>query len=61
VRNTNRWTPDGPPEPYALAVVLERDGDHRPLYVELRVALDAQVRSTIREEVPVEGQIELRR
>jgi hypothetical protein len=39
VRNINRWAVPGDRQRYALAVVLERDVDHRPLYAELRAEL----------------------
>jgi subtilisin family serine protease len=39
VRNINRWATPGDRQRYALAVVLERDADHRPLYDELRAEL----------------------
>jgi hypothetical protein len=41
VKNTNRWDTPGAKQEYALAVVLERDHDHTPLYAELRARLEA--------------------
>lgn len=41
VRNTNKWAITGESQRYALAVVFERDGDHRELYAELRAQLEA--------------------
>jgi hypothetical protein len=40
VKNTNRWHALGEHQTYALAVVLERDHDHAPLYAELRARLE---------------------
>lgn len=47
VRNVNRWSPEGVSEEYAVAVVLERDDDHRPLYAELRAQLEQQLLATV--------------
>ncbi|HLV58718.1 MAG TPA: S8 family peptidase [Natronosporangium sp.] len=41
VRNTNRWDLPTARQRYALAVVLERDPSHSPLYAELRAQLEA--------------------
>ena len=49
VQSINRWETPGTRQPYALAVVLERDHDHGPVYAELRAAL--QVRLPIEVEV----------
>jgi hypothetical protein len=40
VKNINRWDASGAQQAYALAVVLERDRDHAPLYAELRARLE---------------------
>jgi hypothetical protein len=40
VKNTNRWDTPGTKQSYALAVVLERDRGHAPLYAELRTRLE---------------------
>jgi Subtilase family len=40
VKNTNRWDTPGTQQAYALAVVLERDRGHTPLYAELRAKLE---------------------
>jgi hypothetical protein len=40
IKNTNRWDIPGAQQAYALAVVLERDRDHAPLYAELRARLE---------------------
>jgi subtilisin family serine protease len=40
IKNTNRWDATGALQPYALAVVLERDHGHTPLYAELRARLE---------------------
>lgn len=40
IKNTNRWDAPGAQQAYALAVVLERDRDHTPLYAELRARLE---------------------
>lgn len=49
VQNVNRWEVPGTVLPYSLAVVLERDRQRAPIYVELRAALEV--------EVPVEVQL----
>ncbi|MGO9164951.1 MAG: S8 family peptidase [Streptosporangiaceae bacterium] len=41
VKNTNRWDTSEARQGYALAVVLERDHDHVPVYAELRARLQA--------------------
>jgi hypothetical protein len=41
IKNTNRWDTPGEQQAYALAVVLERDRGHTPLYAELRAKLEA--------------------
>lgn len=41
VRNTNRWATPGDSQRYALAVVFERDNNHRELYAELHAQLEA--------------------
>jgi hypothetical protein len=41
VRNTNKWATTGDSQPYALAVVFERDDRHRDLYAELHAQLEA--------------------
>ncbi len=51
VRNVNRWSPLGPPESYALAVVLERDEGHQQLYAELRAELEQQLLVTNRQRL----------
>ena len=40
VKNTNRWDTPGTQQAYALAVALERDRGHTPLYAELRARLE---------------------
>ena len=40
IKNTNRWDVAGARQAYALAVVLERDRGHAPLYAELRARLE---------------------
>jgi Subtilase family len=40
VRNTSRWDVPGAHQRYALAVALERDNDHAPLYAELQAHLE---------------------
>ena len=40
IKNSNRWDTPGAQQTYALAVVLERDRDHAPLYAELRARLE---------------------
>lgn len=49
VQNINRWETAETRQPYALAVVLERDRDHDPIYAQLQVALEVRL--------PVEVQI----
>lgn len=39
VSSTSRWATPGERQRYALAVALERDADHSPLYAELRAEL----------------------
>ena len=51
VRNSNNWDVPGATQRYALAVVLQRDEDHRELYRELRAKLAAE----IRQEIELEG------
>lgn len=41
IKNTNRWDTPGTKQTYALAVALERDHAHAPLYAELRARLEA--------------------
>ncbi|EYR62893.1 hypothetical protein N866_04540 [Actinotalea ferrariae CF5-4] len=43
VQNVNRWEATGVTQPYALAVVLERDREHEPIYAELHAALEVEV------------------
>lgn len=44
VQNVNRWEATGVTQPYALAVVLERDRGHEPIYAELQAAVQVEVR-----------------
>lgn len=43
VQNVNRWEATGVAQPYALAVALERDRAHDPIYAELRASLQVEV------------------
>jgi len=51
VRNVNRWSPPGAPEPYALVVVLEREEGHAPIYAELRAAIELRATAEVEVEV----------
>jgi hypothetical protein len=53
VKNTNRWSIPAEEQSYALAVTLERDYDHAPLYAELRASLEAII------EVELEAEVEI--
>lgn len=43
VQSINRWQLAGSRQPYALAVVLERDPDHAAIYEELRARLEVRL------------------
>lgn len=43
VQSVNRWQAAGTRQPYALAVVLERDPAHSAIYQELRATLEARL------------------
>jgi hypothetical protein len=53
VRNLNRWDIDNAEQRYSLAVMLERDASHPPIYAELRAELEPLV------ELEVEPELEL--
>jgi hypothetical protein len=55
VKNTNRWDTPGEQQAYALAVTLERDERHTPLYAELRARLEAIVEVEVEVEVEIQG------
>ncbi len=42
VQNRNRWSPASTVEPYALAVVLERDPAHGEIYAQLQAAVEVE-------------------
>ena len=43
VQSVNRWQTAGTRQPYALAVVLERDPEHSAIYAELRARLEVRL------------------
>ncbi|MEE6296615.1 S8 family peptidase [Georgenia wangjunii] len=51
VQSLNRWRPPESIDRYALAVVLERDRDHAPIYGELFAALDIETLAEVQAEV----------
>jgi hypothetical protein len=51
VRNTNKWDVPGRSQPYAIAVMLQRDDNYRAIYHDIRIQLEVEAT----QEIELEG------